>query len=232
MPALQSSDQGLLSVHEAAKILNVSECWVRRHKSVLPVVRIGGLIRFDESLLRRDLACRIPREKPLKLRGAAMSYQIRRWQQGSVYKTGKRSKMWYGMWREEFSDADGNVKRRQRNVKLGPVTELPTSGNFDVARRARSESCVGTVGALGCFDHAADLRSRGIRCVPSAVDRGGKPVVMKLVMKIDSYRYRLRQTIGKEGDGERGRNRTFNLLIKSQLLCQLSYAPAFLFSVL
>jgi hypothetical protein len=27
------------------------------------------------------------------------------------------------------------------------------------------------------------------------------------------------------GDGERGRNRTYNLLIKSQLLCQLSYAP-------
>lgn len=26
-------------------------------------------------------------------------------------------------------------------------------------------------------------------------------------------------------DGEPGRNRTFNLLIKSQLLCQLSYAP-------
>src|ERR1700735_1108482 len=26
-------------------------------------------------------------------------------------------------------------------------------------------------------------------------------------------------------DGERGRNRTYNLLIKSQLLCQLSYAP-------
>ena len=31
--------------------------------------------------------------------------------------------------------------------------------------------------------------------------------------------------------GERGRNRTYNLLIKSQLLCQLSYAPeTFLFS--
>ena len=28
-----------------------------------------------------------------------------------------------------------------------------------------------------------------------------------------------------EKNGERGRNRTFNLLIKSQLLCQLSYAP-------
>ena len=31
--------------------------------------------------------------------------------------------------------------------------------------------------------------------------------------------------IGNEEVGERGRNRTFNLLIKSQLLCQLSYAP-------
>src|ERR1051325_11151932 len=31
--------------------------------------------------------------------------------------------------------------------------------------------------------------------------------------------------LAREGVGERGRNRTFNLLIKSQLLCQLSYAP-------
>ena len=30
----------------------------------------------------------------------------------------------------------------------------------------------------------------------------------------------------KEISGERGRNRTYNLLIKSQLLCQLSYAPS------
>ena len=126
MPDLQNSEQGLLSVREAAKLLNVSECWIRRHKSELPMVRIGGLIRFDAALLKRDLACRIPREKPLKLRGAAMPYQIRRWQNGSVYQTGKRTKMWYGMWREEFSDADGKVKRRQRNVKLGPVAELPT----------------------------------------------------------------------------------------------------------
>ncbi len=31
--------------------------------------------------------------------------------------------------------------------------------------------------------------------------------------------------------GERGRNRTYNLLIKSQLLCQLSYAPSGVFGV-
>jgi hypothetical protein len=29
-----------------------------------------------------------------------------------------------------------------------------------------------------------------------------------------------------DDSGERGRNRTFNLVIKSHLLCQLSYAPA------
>jgi integrase len=40
------------------------------------------------------------------------------------------------------------------------------------------------------------------------------------------------QAIVDAGDsGERGRNRTYNLLIKSQLLCQLSYAPGSLLSV-
>ncbi len=33
-----------------------------------------------------------------------------------------------------------------------------------------------------------------------------------------------------EKSGERGRNRTYNLLIKSQLLCQLSYAPSVRFA--
>jgi hypothetical protein len=33
------------------------------------------------------------------------------------------------------------------------------------------------------------------------------------------------KTTGSREVGERGRNRTYNLLIKSQLLCQLSYAP-------
>ena len=126
MPAPLSSENGLLSVRKVAKLLNVSECWVRRHKSQLPVVRIGSLIRFDESLLRCDLACRIPREKPLKPRGDVMSFQVRRWQQGSVYKTGKRIKTWYGIWREDVLDADGKMKRRQRNVRLGTMAELPT----------------------------------------------------------------------------------------------------------
>jgi hypothetical protein len=41
----------------------------------------------------------------------------------------------------------------------------------------------------------------------------------------NANRHGLMRRIEREKCGERGRNRTFNLLIKSQLLCQLSYAP-------
>ena len=49
------------------------------------------------------------------------------------------------------------------------------------------------------------------------------PLHFPLHLLLDDFE-ELLQTIEKIG--ERGRNRTFNLLIKSQLLCQLSYAPA------
>lgn len=55
-----------------------------------------------------------------------MSHQVQRWQRGTVYKAGKRIKTWYGIWREDVLDADGKMKRRQRNVRLGTVVELPT----------------------------------------------------------------------------------------------------------
>jgi hypothetical protein len=55
----------------------------------------------------------------------------------------------------------------------------------------------------------------------------GAPALLAFV----AVRPRLRQVAQQRvesvrgANGERGRNRTFNLLIKSQLLCQLSYAP-------
>jgi hypothetical protein len=57
-----------------------------------------------------------------------MPHQVRRWQQGSVYKTGKRLKTWYGIWREDVLEADGKMKRRQRNVRLDTFADLPTQG--------------------------------------------------------------------------------------------------------
>lgn len=51
---------------------------------------------------------------------------VRRWQQGYVYKTGAKVKIWYGMYREDVRNPDGSLARRQRNVRLGPLSELPT----------------------------------------------------------------------------------------------------------
>jgi len=50
---------------------------------------------------------------------------FKRYQRGSVSKRGSKGKqMWYGMWREDVPKPDGGFTRRQRNVKLGPVSEL------------------------------------------------------------------------------------------------------------
>jgi hypothetical protein len=51
-----------------------------------------------------------------------------------------------------------------------------------------------------------------------------QPRDRKEAAKVDLSRHRQGATKSVLS-GERGRNRTFNLLIKSQLLCQLSYAP-------
>ena len=141
MDILAPGMRKLLSVSEAAQLLNVSECWIRRHQSELPVARIGGLIRFDAALLLQLLDSRIAGERPLKLRGEQMSHQVRRWQQGTVYKTGKRIKMWYGVWRDDISGPDGKIRRRQRNVRLGPVTQLPTRTAARQALARRIGAC-------------------------------------------------------------------------------------------
>ncbi len=51
---------------------------------------------------------------------------LRRYQQGYVYKTGKKVKTWYGMWREDVQKAEGGIDRRQKHLRLGTLSELPT----------------------------------------------------------------------------------------------------------
>jgi hypothetical protein len=41
----------LFTVEEAAKFLGASQCWIRRHETELPTVRVGRFLRFDSSLL-------------------------------------------------------------------------------------------------------------------------------------------------------------------------------------
>jgi len=115
----------LLTVHQAASLLNVSETWVRRHLRELPAVRVGRLVRFDSMLLRREFQGRTDARSCLET-GKVVPVNFKRYQRGAVYKVGKRgSQVWVGMWREDVPIAGGGFIRRQRKVKLGTVAEIP-----------------------------------------------------------------------------------------------------------
>jgi integrase len=114
----------LLDVHQAASFLGVSETWVRRHLRGLSAVKVGRLVRFDPQLLHRQFQGRTEagnRLKPERI----VPMGFKRYQRGSVLKKGSKGKqIWYGMWREDVPNPDGGFTRRQRNVKIGPVSEL------------------------------------------------------------------------------------------------------------
>jgi integrase len=116
-------------VRETAAFLAVSESWVRRHERELPYLRMGRLIRFDHCLLSQLLQERILPGKSLKPERKLM---LSRYQRGYIYLTGKKVKVWYGMFREDLHTPEGQVRRRQRNVRLGTRAELPT---WDAARK-------------------------------------------------------------------------------------------------
>jgi integrase len=51
---------------------------------------------------------------------------FRRYQRGYLYKRGKHAKVWYGMWREDVPQPDGQAVRRQRKERLGTLSEFPS----------------------------------------------------------------------------------------------------------
>lgn len=108
-------------------MLGVSESWIRRHIADLPVIKVGRLIRFDPALLLRQFQGKHSPGNRLKTEGeSSLNLQFRRYQRGYVFKRGKRIKTWYGMWREDVRKAGGGIVRRQRKIRLGTVSELPT----------------------------------------------------------------------------------------------------------
>ena len=50
----------------------------------------------------------------------------RRYQTGSLFKRGRRRKVWVARWREDVIQPDGSRGRLQRSVVLGLVSEIPT----------------------------------------------------------------------------------------------------------
>jgi integrase len=113
----------VLTAGETAALLGVSESWVRRHRNELPLLRVGRLIRFDPFLLSQLTQARMQSGKSLKPERNSMLF---RYQRGYVYLTGKKVKVWYGMFREDIRTPEGQVRRRQRHVRLGTRGELPT----------------------------------------------------------------------------------------------------------
>ena len=135
----------LLSVTEAATFLNVSATWVRRHRHRLGAVRVGRLVRFDPVVLSQRLQIESPAtERPLKRTKGDNMLQRNRYQRGSVvlYR-GKKTKTWYGSWREDVIDGQGKLRRRQRNARLGSAQELPTKALAREALRTLMGACLG-----------------------------------------------------------------------------------------
>jgi hypothetical protein len=50
----------------------------------------------------------------------------RRFQQGSLFKRGSRTKVWVARWWEEVLGTEGKHERTRRSEILGAVTEIPT----------------------------------------------------------------------------------------------------------
>lgn len=133
MSVVVNSSASLASVRETAAILGVSESWVRRHASELPLVRIGRLVKFDRELISAKFACTMQRGNSLKPERKPM---YDRYQRGSVIARGKKGKkVWYGKFREDVVTAAG-MERKQRLVRLGSIAELPTR---NAARNKLSE---------------------------------------------------------------------------------------------
>ena len=120
-PALPAS---LLTVTDTAKVLNISESWVRRHQKELSPVRLGRLIRFDSDLLNQKFSSKLSASGSGKSLGkATMEPTQRRYQSGSVQ---KRGQVWYGVFRTDTMNGPGTLGRKQKRIRLGSVSDLPT----------------------------------------------------------------------------------------------------------
>jgi integrase len=129
----RESSKSLLDVRLAARVFGVSTSWIRRHVTELPAIRVGRFIRFDADLLSEQLRARIEIGKSLKPERTDMFF---RYQRGFVYQKGRKAKVWYGVFREDVRNPDGQIERRQRNIRLGTLDELPTKS---AARKRLSE---------------------------------------------------------------------------------------------
>jgi integrase len=120
----------LLTVADVAWQLRVSPQWVRDHcgrrRPLLPVIRLGGVLRFDAEQLRDFLKCPhtntleeesvLARNDEKSDRGAGGRP---RGQEGHVEKVGEKVKKWQIHWFVYELDKDGKEVRKHRSRVIG-----------------------------------------------------------------------------------------------------------------
>lgn len=122
----------LISVKEAAGRLGVARGWLYRHRNELPHLYVGRGLRFDWDRLLAFLQSRrgsstVGREAGNRLRPKVeVEMGRKRFQQGCIFRAGSKKKVWRARWRVDVLDAEGNMRRVQRHVTLGSVTEIPS----------------------------------------------------------------------------------------------------------
>jgi len=117
----------MLTVTDAALLLNVSKDWLYRHKRELPHARVGKIIRFDSSLLLRHFQATYPIRDGSRLKPKGVTPMgLTRYQRGFVKKMGKKQLVWYGWWRVDVPLAEGGFTRRQIKRRIGAASEFTT----------------------------------------------------------------------------------------------------------
>jgi predicted DNA-binding transcriptional regulator AlpA len=138
----------LLTARELTEYFGISLSWVYKHtkqrtKDPLPVVRLGGSVRFDPYKITAYIRSR-ERDRPNGTlsssvgiarvsRKGKFTLTRRRFQTGSVRLRQDRGQAyWQGFYREDFINEAGRRVRIRRAVNLGTLYETP---NKTVARQ-------------------------------------------------------------------------------------------------
>lgn len=119
-------DPEAITVKTAAQKLSVSETWIRRHIAELPVIRAGGLIRFNARLLSEMISGTMQRGKSLEPKEPIM---VNRFQRGS-WKIRGKNKMVVGRFRLETLNAKGERKFAVTDENGNNVKATYTDADF------------------------------------------------------------------------------------------------------
>jgi integrase-like protein len=91
----------------------------------------------------------------------------RRFQRGSLFKRGKREKVWVARWWEDVINADGTMGRMRRSIVIGTVAEFATRR---LAMRALSERLRSL--------NSGSQRPQAMRTLKDFVQMDWEPVVL------------------------------------------------------